>query len=115
MASIDLNEFFEDLGKCNRIRKVYFENFGWRIDLNEIMHKLDPTNRNNNITHWSSDGCYLGETEVNHIFNVFRRDMKGLEELSIRCDDDDDHNLDADIWHVVSPRWQFARVCKYWS
>ena len=88
-----IDQFFEDLGKCNQIRKLYLV---WRNDLTEIMHKLDPAIKNNNITHWSSDGCYLGDTEANHIFNTFR-DMKGLEELSIKCDDEDEHDLNDGV------------------
>ena len=75
--------------------KLYFKHFGLVNDLAEIMRKLDPVIENNNITRWSSEGCYLGE-DASHIFNTFR-DMKGLEEPSIRFDDDDEHDLDDGI------------------
>ena len=88
-----VDNFFEDLGKCNRIRKL---NFDSRNDLAEIMRKLEPVIRNNNITHWSSDACDLGDAEANNLSNVFR-DMKGLEELSITCDDDDEDDLNDGI------------------
>lgn len=88
-----VDRFFEDIGKCNRIRKLHF--FG-RNDLTEIMRKLDPAIKNNNIKHWSSEGCHLGETEVNHIFTAFR-DMAGLEELSIQYYGIDEHDLNDDI------------------
>ena len=83
-----IDRFFEDLGICNRIRKLNFDSSN---DLTEIIRKLEPVIKNNNITHWSSDACDLVETDASHIFNAFR-DMKGLEELSIRCDDDHDLN-----------------------
>jgi len=74
-----MDRFFQDLGKCNRIEKV---STGWKNDLTEVLQKLGPTLKNNNITHWTVEGCYLGVPEANYLFNTFR-EMKGLEELYI--------------------------------
>ena len=64
------------------------------IDLAEIAFKLGPVMKNNRISHWSSDGCFLGVTETNFLFSIFR-DMKSLQVLSISYDDieDDDHPI----------------------
>ncbi|EJK45657.1 hypothetical protein THAOC_35718 [Thalassiosira oceanica] len=89
-----IDKFFEAIGKCNRIRKLEFLLLN---DLIEIMHKLHPAIKNNSITHWSSDECYLGEMAANNIFNAFRDDMKGLEELRINCHGEYGHDLNDDI------------------
>ena len=87
-----VDRFFEDIGKCKTIRKL---DFLLRNDLPDIMHKLGPAIKNNNITHLEAAECYLDETGANHIFNSLR-DMLGLEDLII-CNDDEDHDLNDDI------------------
>ena len=73
-----VERFFEDLGMCKHIKKMNFA----ATDLDEIIYKLGPAMKNNNITHWSVDECYMGVPEVNHMFKTFR-DMKSLEYIHI--------------------------------
>ena len=75
-----VNKFFEDLGKCHHIERMDFS----FTNLSEIIHKLEPTTKNNSITHWEMLDCYLGVgvSETNFLFNAFR-EMKSLKELSI--------------------------------
>ena len=94
-----VDEFFEDLGTCSLI-ETFFLIF---TDLTEIIHKLGPVMKNNDITHWYMDGCYLGAADANDLFNNFRY-MKSLEVLYISYDEDggqgygyeEGHGLDDD-------------------
>ena len=72
-----VERFFEDLDKCNHIKKMNFT----RTDLDGIIYKLGNI-KSNNITHWFMEGCYLGVPEATFLFNTFR-DMNSLEELVI--------------------------------
>ena len=76
-----VDRFFEDLGKCNHIKKMEFS----YVHLAEIICKLGSVIENSNITHWSLTRCYLGVPEVNRLFNA-SRDMKRLEELYVLHD-----------------------------
>ena len=78
-----VDRFFEDLGLCNHIKKMDFA----AINLDEIIYKLGPAMKNNNITHWSMEGCQLEVLGANLLFNTFR-DMNSLEDLCIICDSD---------------------------
>ena len=95
-----VERFFEDLGMCNHIKKMNFA----ATDLDEIIYKLGPAMKNNKITHWSVDECYMGVPEVNHMFKTFR-DMK--RSTSMRH-----YNMVGMMtsWQVVSNRSQLARV-----
>ena len=73
-----VDRFFEDLGKCDHIKKMDFS----YVHLAEIIGKLGPALKNNNITHWSLEVCDLGDSDENHLSNTFSN-MKSLEELSI--------------------------------
>ena len=78
-----IDRFFEDLGKCNHIKKMDF----FDVDLAEFIGTLGPAIKNGNITNWDMNECYLGVPRVaNHLFNTFR-DMKSLKELSITYED----------------------------
>ena len=48
--------FFEDIGGSH-IKKFSFSDMD--LTVTEIMQKIDPAIKNNNITHWSTDGCYM--------------------------------------------------------
>ena len=89
-----VNKFLEDIGRCGHIKRL---DFSHRNDLNGIMHKLEPAIKNNNITHWSTDGCYMGESEANRIFNAFHGEMKGMEELSIAFKYEDERDLNDGV------------------
>ena len=89
-----VERFFGDLGLCNHIEKMNFIG----IDLNEIIYKLGPAIKSNNITHWSMKECYIGVPGATFLFNTFR-DMNSLEELWIDCGDEEEgfSDLDDDI------------------
>ena len=76
-----VDKFFENLGRCNHIEKMRFDD----TDLAGLIYKLGPVMKNNNITQWTSDGCFLGVPEAKFLFNTFR-DMKSLGELCISDD-----------------------------
>ncbi|EJK50793.1 hypothetical protein THAOC_30106 [Thalassiosira oceanica] len=76
-----VGRFFEDIGGCNHIETMQF----CYADLSEIIYKLGPVMRNNNIAHFQMEECHLGPGK-SHFFNVFSG-MKSLVELSIECED----------------------------
>jgi len=87
-----VGSFFEDIGKCNRIKKLLFH----RTDLTDIICKLGPIMRSSNITYCAVEFCDLVVSGVNFLFNTFP-DMKRLEALSIDSNHvDGDHGLDDD-------------------
>ncbi|EJK74423.1 hypothetical protein THAOC_03896 [Thalassiosira oceanica] len=80
-----VDRFLDDLRKCNHIRKFHFIGNG----LAEIIYKLGPAMKSNNITHLSVGGCCLGVPEATFLFNTLR-DMNSLEELCIDCEEVED-------------------------
>ena len=89
-----VGRFFEDITRCNRIKKMYFSG----TDLTDTICNLENVMKNNsisNITRLSVEECYLGVPEAHSLFNIIRG-MRKLEILSINCEDVD-HGLDDDI------------------
>ena len=76
--------FFEDIGKCNRLKTLTFT----CEELYRIIYKLIPVMKNSKINRFVLDGCFFDEDcgdEGPHIIRLFNtfRDMKNLDELSI--------------------------------
>ena len=91
-----VGRFFDDIGKCNRMKKWTFMSIN---DLTEILHKLGPAMKNNNMTHWYLENCHLGVPEANFLFSIFQ-DSNNLVELCIIYDvfdDDSGHDLDDGV------------------
>ena len=92
-----VDRFYEDIGKCNRIKKLYFH---YRNDLTALickLRKLGGVMKNNNITHCDVEDCGLGTPQLFFLFSVFQ-DMKSLEQLSFGYGEEyGDHGLDDDI------------------
>ena len=85
-----IDKCFEDIGKCNNIKRMEFE----RANLAPIFSKLVPAIKNKCITRWAVEECNMGVAEVNMLFNAFR-DMKHLQDLCIsyrHWDDDSNHS-----------------------
>lgn len=93
-----VKRFFDDIGKCNRIKQLYIV----ETDLNEIIDKLDAVINNNseNITHLCSHRCNLEVPTAKHLFNFFRG-MRSLQEISVSNDEVD--GLDDDDMAVCIP------------
>ncbi|EJK78112.1 hypothetical protein THAOC_00004 [Thalassiosira oceanica] len=87
-----VDRFFDDLGKCNHIKKMHFLG----TDLAEIIDKLDGAMTSNNFTHFFVEECHLGVPEATFLFNTFR-DMNSLEELYIDCEKDLANLNDGDM------------------
>ena len=87
-----VDKFFENLGRCNHIEKMRFDD----TDLAGFIYKLGPVMKNNNITQWTSDGCFLGVPEAKILFNTFR-DTNSLEKLYITSDGLALDELDDDV------------------
>ncbi|EJK48051.1 hypothetical protein THAOC_33184 [Thalassiosira oceanica] len=80
-----VDRFLGNLGKCNHIKKMIF----YCTDLAEIIYKLGPAMKNNSITHFTVERCYLGVPEATFLFNTFR-DMNSLEALDIGGDEEEE-------------------------
>ena len=85
-----VERFFQDIGKCDRIKKVHF----LYTDLADIICELGPVINNNSITNLDLENCDLGVSgATNFLSNVFQN-MKSLQVLSIN---DDEGDLNDDI------------------
>ena len=89
-----VERFFGDLGLCNNIKEMNVTS----SDQAEIIYKLGPVMKNNNITHFSVKECYLGVPGTTFLFNTVR-DMNNLEELCIDCGQGEEgfNGLDDDV------------------
>ncbi|EJK44366.1 hypothetical protein THAOC_37097, partial [Thalassiosira oceanica] len=76
-SKYSVDRFFEDLGRCNHIKNMQIS-----TDL-EVVAKLGPAMRNNDITDFIAEGSYMGCSEVDSLFKTLG-EIQSLEKLIMK-------------------------------